>query len=78
MARAQGGTALPTPRSLTAVVVVATLVSLTAGRPQLTAPATDATLPLLIGRGKAPAAALLSHERAGPLPSTLAPLVRRP
>ncbi|WP_037897087.1 serine hydrolase domain-containing protein [Streptomyces sp. NRRL S-920] len=68
---------MPTPRSLAAIVLAATLISLTAGPPQPTTTTTDATLPLLIGRGKAPAAALLTRELTAPLPSTAGPLGQR-
>ncbi|QEV19704.1 serine hydrolase domain-containing protein [Streptomyces alboniger] len=68
---------MPTPRSLAAIVLAATLVSLTAGPPQPTTTTTDATLPLLIGRGKAPAAALLTRELTAPLPSTAGPRGQR-
>nr|WP_306332714.1 serine hydrolase domain-containing protein [Streptomyces sp. KL118A] len=69
MDRARGGTALPTARSIPAILLTAALIGLTAGRPQPAAPATDATLPLLTTLGKAPAAALLSRAQPEPPPS---------
>ncbi|MEU5771905.1 serine hydrolase domain-containing protein [Streptomyces venezuelae] len=59
---------MPTPRSIPAILLAATLIGLTAGRPQPAAPATDATLALLTTRGKAPAAALLSRTQPEPPP----------
>ncbi|WAL97375.1 serine hydrolase [Streptomyces sp. Je 1-369] len=59
---------MPTPRSIPAILLAAALIGLTAGHPQPAAPATDATLPLLTTRGKAPAAALLSRTQPEPPP----------
>ncbi|MFK4067433.1 serine hydrolase domain-containing protein [Streptomyces sp. NPDC029674] len=59
---------MPTQRSIPAILLAATLISLAAGRPQPAAPATDLTLPLLTTRGKAPAAALLSRAQPEPPP----------
>ncbi|MFI7317913.1 serine hydrolase [Streptomyces venezuelae] len=59
---------MPTPRSKPAILLAAALIGLAAGRPQPAAPATDATLPLLTTRGKAPAAALLSRTQPEPPP----------
>ncbi|WP_409236876.1 serine hydrolase [Streptomyces sp. PA5.6] len=59
---------MPTPRSTPAILLAAALIGLAAGRPQPAAPATDATLPLLTTRGKAPAAALLSSTQPEPPP----------
>ncbi|WP_223776255.1 hypothetical protein [Streptomyces sp. 135] len=69
---------MPTPRSPATVILAAILICLTAGPPHRTASATDATLPLLTGPGKAPAAALLPRERSTPPPRPSAPAVNPP
>ncbi|GAA1931253.1 hypothetical protein GCM10009837_66240 [Streptomyces durmitorensis] len=54
---------MPIPRTLLALPLAVTLIGLTSASAPLAAkPATDATLPLLVTRGKAPAAALLARE----------------
>lgn len=54
---------MPIPRTLLAIPLAVTLIGLTSASAPLAAkPATDATLPLLVTRGKAPAAALLARE----------------
>ncbi|GAA3141534.1 hypothetical protein GCM10010449_71700 [Streptomyces rectiviolaceus] len=54
---------MPIPRTLLAIPLAVTLFGLTSASAPLAAkPATDATLPLLVTRGKAPAAALLARE----------------
>ncbi|MFC8126143.1 serine hydrolase domain-containing protein [Streptomyces sp. NPDC057302] len=54
---------MPNARTLLAIPLAVTLIGLTsASAPPAAEPATDATLPLLVTRGKAPAAALLAHE----------------
>lgn len=54
---------MPIPRTLLAIPLVVALIGLTAASaPPAVTPATDATLPLLVTRGKAPAAALLTRE----------------
>ncbi|MFF8969655.1 serine hydrolase domain-containing protein [Streptomyces sp. NPDC014995] len=57
---------MPPMRSLLAVPAALLLVVLaTAGSRATPTPATDTLLPLLLTRGKAPAAALLAHEETG-------------
>lgn len=54
---------MPNTRTLLAIPLAVTLICLTsASAPPAARPATDATLPLLVTRGKAPAAALLARE----------------
>ncbi|MGW7274185.1 serine hydrolase domain-containing protein [Streptomyces sp. NPDC054864] len=54
---------MPISRTLLAVPLAVALIGLTsASAPPTAKPATDATLPLLVTRGKAPAAALLTRE----------------
>ncbi|MFF1716236.1 serine hydrolase domain-containing protein [Streptomyces sp. NPDC058268] len=54
---------MPNPRTLLAIPLAVALIGLTsASAPPAGKPATDATLPLLVTRGKAPAAALLARE----------------
>ncbi|KUM74932.1 serine hydrolase domain-containing protein [Streptomyces curacoi] len=56
---------MPPFRTLVTVSVALALLALTPAAPAPTAPATDALLPLLVTRGKAPAAALLAREETG-------------
>ncbi|CAM5696851.1 serine hydrolase domain-containing protein [Streptomyces aurantiogriseus] len=57
---------MPASRSLLAVPVALVLLALTAAGSRATSThSTDAFLPLLLTRGKAPAAALLAHEETG-------------
>ncbi|MGW6023175.1 serine hydrolase domain-containing protein [Streptomyces sp. NPDC055099] len=54
---------MPHTRTLLAIPLAVTLIGLaSASAPPAAEPATDATLPLLVTRGKAPAAALLARE----------------
>lgn len=54
---------MPNPRTLLAIPLAVALIGLaSASAPPTGKPATDATLPLLVTRGKAPAAALLARE----------------
>lgn len=54
---------MPDTRTLLAIPLAVTLIGLaSASAPPAAKPATDATLPLLVTRGKAPAAALLARE----------------
>lgn len=54
---------MPISRTLLAIPLVVALIGLTsASAPPAVKPATDVTLPLLVTRGKAPAAALLARE----------------
>lgn len=54
---------MPHTRTLLAIPLAVTLIGLaSASAPPAAKPATDATLPLLVTRGKAPAAALLARE----------------
>lgn len=58
---------MPTSRTLLVIPLALALFSLpTASSPLAAAPATDVTLPLLVTRGKAPAAALLTREDPWP------------
>ncbi|MFG2649986.1 serine hydrolase domain-containing protein [Streptomyces sp. NPDC048436] len=72
---------MPIPRTLLATPLVVALVGLTsASAPLAATPATDATLPLLVTRGKAPAAALLTREvpRSTTEPDASAPQPEQP
>ncbi|WP_367044351.1 serine hydrolase domain-containing protein [Streptomyces sp. Je 1-332] len=65
---------MPISRTLLALPLVVALIGLTsASAPPAAEPATDATLPLLVTRGKAPAAALLTREAPWSTTETAAP-----
>ncbi|MBO1335099.1 serine hydrolase [Streptomyces sp. VRA16 Mangrove soil] len=68
---------MPALRTLLAIPLAAALLWLNpAGSPR-SAPTTEATLPLLVGEGKAPAAALLATEGAGSRFATTSPALTR-
>ncbi|MEW1927253.1 serine hydrolase domain-containing protein [Streptomyces sp. NPDC088360] len=65
---------MPNQRTLLAIPLVVALIGLaSASAPPASKPATDATLPLLVTRGKAPAAALLAREASWSTPVPGAP-----
>ncbi|MBA2948187.1 serine hydrolase domain-containing protein [Streptomyces himalayensis] len=69
---------MPLPRTPLAVLLAAVLLGLAPGSaPASATPPADAALPLLVTRGRAPAAALLTREESGTRFARTGPAIRR-